>query len=339
MREPAFSFILQVIAAMILLVDILAALSITTPTLQNNQRDATDPQLRMQGSREEQKVIGDEERMLPHENVEFHLPSTSLRAPVEFHLPSTSLRAPVELPLFPTAATSRFVIDEKFYRKFLTQVKKPDPAIETKLMAMVEKARGLTGASNGMKWEQMDPYFQVILYTAYHFRQNWKKRMDEATWKSHFFGWFLHGFTRDEIECMKSYDRVVFQAPTRSLLSFEHLVEDEDLWNIRAANLVAFKTFIRKRIGTPSAGPASSEKEDWSFLFDQWIYAGYERSKVEKYLIKCFQDANEVPPLMEFTVAEFLFCFTFRRWVDDAEDNLVYRTGSYCYTTLKFRLL
>ncbi|KAL7687520.1 hypothetical protein Plhal304r1_c022g0077321 [Plasmopara halstedii] len=63
MRVPAFSSILHLFAAMGLLVDVLGALSHTTQTLHNNQRNATDRQLRAQDSRAKKKVIGDEERV------------------------------------------------------------------------------------------------------------------------------------------------------------------------------------------------------------------------------------------------------------------------------------
>ncbi|KAL7690432.1 hypothetical protein Plhal304r1_c012g0046651 [Plasmopara halstedii] len=57
MSVPAISFILQLLVAMILHVDVLVALSTTTQILQNNQRNATDRQLRAQDSRAKIKVI------------------------------------------------------------------------------------------------------------------------------------------------------------------------------------------------------------------------------------------------------------------------------------------
>ncbi|KAL7684356.1 hypothetical protein Plhal304r1_c036g0111151 [Plasmopara halstedii] len=63
MRRPYFSFVLHLLYAVVLLVDVFAELSTSNQTLQSNERDASDRQLRAQDSQEQKEVIGDEERV------------------------------------------------------------------------------------------------------------------------------------------------------------------------------------------------------------------------------------------------------------------------------------
>ncbi|KAL7687514.1 hypothetical protein Plhal304r1_c022g0077261 [Plasmopara halstedii] len=187
MRVPAFSFMLHLFAVMILLFDVLAALSTTVQTLQNNEQDATDRELRTQDSGAKEEVVDDEERMQFHEQpiLEFHLSSWSTE-PLKNH---------VELSHFPTTSAEPSQLYFDFLHQMTTVLTDTSKTTTATLMQKAKK-----DSSNVL---ELDPYHQVILYIVLTLRQKRAKDViDEADWKFHTDGLIEHGFTRDEVELL-----------------------------------------------------------------------------------------------------------------------------------------
>ncbi|CEG40656.1 RxLR-like protein [Plasmopara halstedii] len=197
MRVPDAFFMLHLLAAMVLLVDVLTALSNSTQTLQNKIRDAIDRRLWVQDSQVQTKVIGDEERV----------PSNSL---LHVSLSSIPIERDAVLSRFPEICKTTTLVPPSQYSSiadYSNLLKQMEPELNmNQIQDLLKKFKDNTvsvvqrNQPNSPLPTNIDtssPYVRSALYIAQKLTNFKKESVD-----FHLEGLIRYGFTRDEVEAI-----------------------------------------------------------------------------------------------------------------------------------------
>ncbi|CEG49264.1 RxLR-like protein [Plasmopara halstedii] len=296
MREPAFSFRLHLFAAMILLVDVFSALSITTQTFRNVQRHSTDRQLRARDSQAKNYVIRDEERM-PLRKLPYDL-NLSLSSP-----PVATLRTALEL-LYPQAGPSQL-----WHFEFVTQMKRELSVMQSHPKKLIfDQLIGAMRSMNRnmhMKWNhasdisELSPYTQLILPIALKLRQRLSEgASNDADWMSLLMRLIPYGFLRKEVELLLRtagydnvqnyialYDQMLSKVSAEDTLKFQ-LLDSNIAPNFQELN----KEFLYRSVSLLASKTDGVTADSivqttcWSFILIQLTKAKYPQDELQKIL-------------------------------------------------------
>ncbi|KAL7684373.1 hypothetical protein Plhal304r1_c036g0111321 [Plasmopara halstedii] len=283
MRVPDAFFMLHLLAAMVLLVDVLTALSNSTQTLQNKIRDAIDRRLWVQDSQVQTKVIGDEERV----------PSNSL---LHVSLSSIPIERDAVLSRFPEICKTTTLVPPSQYSSiadYSNLLKQMEPELNmNQIQDLLKKFKDNTvsvvqrNQPNSPLPTNIDtssPYVRSALYIAQKLTNFKKESVD-----FHLEGLIRYGFTRDEVEAIL---RTAGYGDLDEILTVFTLYLDipslptefRALLDYRAANIIV----SRAKIGG-SLFP----------LLKKWIKYSYTRDHVRLILRNVDLDAEKLQEVL-----------------------------------------
>ncbi|KAL7687544.1 hypothetical protein Plhal304r1_c022g0077571 [Plasmopara halstedii] len=302
MSVPAISFILQLLVAMILHVDVLVALSTTTQTLQNNQRNATDRQLRAQDSRAERKVVGDEERgqKLPFDFDLNWPPPTSASEAFDFLLhPGVRGQQGTSTSAGPSQLSKNDDAHMNYMTKYLTLLSETDKHTIDGLIVDFKAARKSMGGPvpinmvSPLDISMLEPYDRLVLYCALKLRS---EPVDDVKWYtiSHYL--LRYGFNRIGVTLILRtakyknvkhfydlYDKTMCSMKTTEILSVKPLDAETDVLS-RKAWMFATRARVSKKIMAI----------DWDDFLPVWIHSNKDWSELKTILDITFVPASRV---------------------------------------------
>ncbi|KAL7687539.1 hypothetical protein Plhal304r1_c022g0077521 [Plasmopara halstedii] len=270
MRVPAFSFILQLFAAVSLLVDVLVALSTMSQTLRNDQRNVTDRQLGAQDSRARRKVTGDD------------FPSRPNKCDI---LPGRQF--------FQKCATNKKLLlhywnNDKSHSDFVARM-------EAVLLGTNDDIRDELISNFNTAWNSIKGGKLKS--------ENGERGIGEADWKSILDHLIHFGFSRKEVEVllrtagfsdvkqyMDSYDQVMSAMPPADILDFVDLNSETAVSLIDKEKNYAERSMVLLASIASVGQASSSERFDvWKTAVSMWISAGFRekdlRDTLDEYAV------------------------------------------------------
>ncbi|KAL7687543.1 hypothetical protein Plhal304r1_c022g0077561 [Plasmopara halstedii] len=283
MSVPAISFILQLLVAMILHVDVLVALSTTTQTLQNNQRNATDRQLRAQDSRAERKVVGDEERgqKLPFDFDLNWPPPTSASEAFDFLVhPGVHVQQGTSTSAGPSQLSKNDDAHMNYMTQYLTSLSKTNKHTVDELIDDFKAARISMGGTvpinmvSSLDISMLEPYDRLIIYCAVELRSQPEGRVIyDTNWVTMLHYLIRCGFDRNGVELILRtakyedvkhfidlYDKTLCAMTTNDILRMKPIDSTSDVLS-RNASLFA----TRARVSL------DFKASDWDKFLPVWI--------------------------------------------------------------------
>ncbi|KAL8007774.1 hypothetical protein Plhal703r1_c03g0016581 [Plasmopara halstedii] len=318
MRVPDFSFLLHLLLAMVLLVDVLAALSTMPQPLQYSNHGATDHQLRAQDSQAQIAVIGDEERVTFSRALS--PVSDSLRKALPTNFRSSSLPSLPGQQHTSTSANPVVIQDMDVYSQFLALV---EPLQNRRQTAHAELNAYINAAAStqlslhtGSRPSISDPYHLIVLSSTLRIKT------DKDDIKSNVDNWIRHlrvlvrfGFTRLEVEkilekaqlndamrenLLKPYKKAITKDSIKEslaiLIAFSDCVSISTKLrsnlDIRAAKVVAYRAQLKM------TSDGVNSYDEWNFLLSAFVKRLYTPNRVREILVSTDVQQEEVEVIM-----------------------------------------
>ncbi|KAL7684351.1 hypothetical protein Plhal304r1_c036g0111101 [Plasmopara halstedii] len=331
MRVPTFYFMLHSLAAMVLVINVSAAFSVSTQTFQSNKREPTGRQLRTQDSQaqKQKQTIDDEER----------IPCCRLQSPLSDTFSRTGLSTVITQQ---TAKKSRIFRNsghqqtqpwsKNQYSKFLDNMQSTidETQLDTmrNLWSTFLKNKAILEQKKPVdipfpdKTDSLNPYIRLALYTALKLQPKEGKIVKNSVdMQFHLNELVRYGFTRDEVEVifrtagygdfnvlpvLRSYDDLWFDLVSKDNVKLLSLYPDstflpeqlKSFKDIRAANFIANDRKPKRFEFDTSPVDTTFILLSWMPLLKQWIRTSYSRQRVQKILEDAEIEKNEVQRIL-----------------------------------------